>query len=159
MHAKLGLDRCKGGLYSGAAPLSLDTQRFMRSLGLVICEIYGGLPTGRVFGLLNQGCAGMTENPNNNANVFNPVSGDSSRVRQGSVGQSATGCHTRLHLPEEGVGEVASSGRYCIITIRFASKSFLTIHYSHAHAFFYAPVRLRVKNFTKLWAGMCSWVT
>ena len=40
----------------------------------------------------------MTENPNNNANVFNPAEGSAARVRLGSVGQSAPGCQTRLHL-------------------------------------------------------------
>lgn len=56
---------------------------------------------------------GMTENPNNNANYFDPKIGDPSRLMQGSVGQSAPGCQTRLHLqdPSDGVGEVASSGR------------------------------------------------
>lgn len=93
---KLGLDRCTHGLYSGAAPLATDSMQFFKSIGLVVCEIYG-----------------MTENPNNNANVFDPATGDASRVRQGSVGQSAAGCQTRLHLqdPVDGVGEVASDGR------------------------------------------------
>ena len=50
----------------------------------------------------------MTENPNNNANVFDPLVGDVSRIRLGSVGQSAPGCTTRLHLqdPVDGIGEV-----------------------------------------------------
>merc|ERR1712032_1530417 len=93
---KLGLDRCTGGLYSGAAPLSPDTMEFFKKIGLVVCEIYG-----------------MTENPNNNANVFNPAEGNATRVRLGSVGQSAPGCQTRLHLqdPVDGIGEVASNGR------------------------------------------------
>jgi len=93
---KLGLDRCTGGLYSGAAPLSPDTMEFFKKIGLVVCEIYG-----------------MTENPNNNANVFNPQEGNAARVRLGSVGQSAPGCQTRLHLqdPVDGIGEVASNGR------------------------------------------------
>jgi len=96
IHTKLGLDRCTHGLYSGAAPLSTDTMQFMRSIGLVICEIYG-----------------MTENPNNNANYFDPSIGDPSRIVQGSVGRSAPGIETRLHLqdPVDGIGEVASSGR------------------------------------------------
>jgi len=96
IHTKLGLDRCTHGLYSGAAPLSPDTMQFFRGIGLVVCEIYG-----------------MTENPNNNANYFDPKIGDPSRLMQGSVGQSAPGCQTRLHLqdPADGVGEVASSGR------------------------------------------------
>ena len=38
---KLGLDRCTHGLYSGAAPLSPDTMEFMKSVGLVVSEIYG----------------------------------------------------------------------------------------------------------------------
>jgi len=93
---KLGLDRCTGGLYSGAAPLSHESMEFFKSIGLVVCEIYG-----------------MTENPNNNANVFDPLVGDVSRIRLGSVGQSAPGCTTRLHLqdPVDGIGEVASNGR------------------------------------------------
>ena len=41
---------------------------------------------------------GMTENPNNNANVFDPTEGNGAKVRLGSVGQSAPGCKTRLHL-------------------------------------------------------------
>ena len=82
---KLGLDRCTHGLYSGAAPLATDSMQFFKSIGLVVCEIYG-----------------MTENPNNNANVFDPATGDASRVRQGSVGQSAAGCQTRLHLQDPG---------------------------------------------------------
>lgn len=96
IHAKLGLDRCPHGMYSGAAPLSLETMEFMKSLGLIINEIYG-----------------MTENPNNNANFFDPRVGDPSRIRQGSVGQSAPGIQTKLHLqdPSDGIGEVASSGR------------------------------------------------
>merc|ERR1719350_2532752 len=96
IHTKLGLDRCTHGLYSGAAPLSPDTMQFFRSIGLLVCEIYG-----------------MTENPNNNANYFDPRVADPSRIMQGSVGQSAPGCKTRLHLqdPADGVGEVASSGR------------------------------------------------
>jgi len=96
IHTKLGLDRCTNGLYSGAAPLSPDTMQFFRGIGLVLCEIYG-----------------MTENPNNNANYFDPNIGDVSRIMQGSVGQSAPGCQTRLHLqdPSDGIGEVASSGR------------------------------------------------
>ena len=55
----------------------------------------------------------MTENPNNNANQFDPALGDISRIRQGSVGKSAPGCQTRLHLqdPVDGIGEVASNGR------------------------------------------------
>ena len=55
----------------------------------------------------------MTENPNNNANQFDPSVGDISRIRQGSVGKSAPGCQTRLHLqdPVDGIGEVASNGR------------------------------------------------
>merc|ERR1711970_994500 len=96
IHTKLGLDRCTHGLYSGAAPLSPDTMQFFRSIGLVVCEIYG-----------------MTENPNNNANYFDPRVADPSRLMQGSVGQSAPGIETRLHLqdPVDGIGEVASSGR------------------------------------------------
>jgi len=96
VHSKLGLDRCTHGLYSGAAPLSHDTMLFMRSLGLVISEIYG-----------------MTENPNNNANYFNPAQGHGRRIQQGSVGRSAPGCQTKLHLqdPADGVGEVATTGR------------------------------------------------
>jgi len=96
IHAKLGLDRCTHGLYSGAAPLSHDTMAFMRSIGLVIGEIYG-----------------MTENPNNNANYFDPRQGHGDRIQQGSVGRSAPGCQTRLHLqdPADGVGEVATTGR------------------------------------------------
>ena len=38
---KLGLDRCTGGLYSGAAPLSHESMEFFKSIGLVVCEIYG----------------------------------------------------------------------------------------------------------------------
>lgn len=96
VHAKLGLDRCTNGLYSGAAPLSQDTWQFMKSLGLVISEIYG-----------------MTENANNNANYFDLREGHGNRFQQGSVGRSAAGVQTRLHLqdPVDGVGEVAATGR------------------------------------------------
>jgi len=96
IHAKLGLDRCTHGLYSGAAPLSLETMHFMKSVGLVISEIYG-----------------MTENPNNNNNFFDPKQMSGERICQGSVGRSATGCYTKLHLqdPADGVGEVATNGR------------------------------------------------
>ena len=40
----------------------------------------------------------MTENPNNNANVFDPRGSriDVSRIRQGSVGKSAPGETTHL---------------------------------------------------------------
>ena len=38
---KLGLDRCTGGLYSGAAPLSHESMEFFKSIGLVVCVIYG----------------------------------------------------------------------------------------------------------------------
>ena len=95
---KLGLDRCTHGLYSGAAPISKDTMEFFKGLGLVVSEIYG-----------------MTENPNNNANVFDPRGSkiDASRIRQGSVGRSAPGIETRLYLEDssDGVGEVSSNGR------------------------------------------------
>jgi len=96
VHTKLGLDRCLHGLYSGAAPLAPDTMLFMRSLGMVIGEIYG-----------------MTENPNNNANYFDPKQGHGRKIQQGSVGRSAPGCQTKLHLqdPADGVGEVATTGR------------------------------------------------
>ena len=70
----------------------------------------------------------MTENPNNNANYFDPRQGHGNRlatikvvanvprlarIQQGSVGRSAPGCQTRLHLqdPADGVGEVATTGR------------------------------------------------
>jgi len=95
---KLGLDRCTHGLYSGAAPLSRDTIEFFKGIGLVVSEIYG-----------------MTENPNNNANVFDPRGSviDASKIRQGSVGKSAPGIETRLYLKDstDGVGEVSSNGR------------------------------------------------
>lgn len=95
---KLGLDRCTHGLYSGAAPLSKDTIQFFKEIGLVVSEIYG-----------------MTENPNNNANVFDPRGSeiDVSMIRQGSVGKSAPGIETKLYLadPKDGVGEVSSNGR------------------------------------------------
>lgn len=96
IHAKLGLDRCLGGLYSGAAPISTDTMQFLKSIGLVVSEIYG-----------------MTENPNHTANYFHPSPGGGASVRLGSVGRSATGCLTRLHLqdPVDGIGEVAANGR------------------------------------------------
>jgi len=95
IHAKLGLDRCLNGLYSGSAPLSADTIQFLKSVGLVVSEIYG-----------------MTENPNHTANYFHVVK-KGERIRQGSVGRSAAGCQTRLHLedPVDGIGEVAANGR------------------------------------------------
>ena len=72
---------------------------FFKKIGLVVCEIYGGCPE-EICVLFNFGnfFSGMTENPNNNANVFNPAEGNGARVRLGSVGQSAPGCQTRLHL-------------------------------------------------------------
>jgi len=96
VHIGLGLDRCSNGLFSGAAPLSIETMHFFKSLGLIINELYG-----------------MTENPMNNSNYFDPKIGDPSRIRLGSVGQSAPGIQTRLHLqdPVDGIGEVASTGR------------------------------------------------
>jgi len=96
IHTQLGFDRCPNGLFSGAAPLSLETIHFFKSLGLIVNELYG-----------------MTENPMNNSNYFDPNIGDPSRIRLGSVGQSAPGIQTRLHLqdPVDGIGEVASNGR------------------------------------------------
>ena len=48
----------------------------------------------------------MTENPNNNANVFDPSTGLASGVRLGSVGRSAPGCQTRLHLQVQNPGNL-----------------------------------------------------
>ena len=41
IQARLGLDNCVGGVYSGAAPLSMETIQFMKTIGLVVNEIYG----------------------------------------------------------------------------------------------------------------------
>lgn len=38
--ASLGFDRCHG-FFTGAAPISMDTQEFMSSIGIDICEVYG----------------------------------------------------------------------------------------------------------------------
>ncbi|XP_023337942.1 long-chain-fatty-acid--CoA ligase ACSBG2 [Eurytemora carolleeae] len=97
IHQKLGMERCLEGLYSGAAPLSTETSQFMKSLGLIVSEIYG-----------------MTENPNQTANQFLPLEQDVvEHYKLGSVGRSAVGCQTKLHLqdPRDGIGEVACSGR------------------------------------------------
>ena len=71
---------------------------FFKKIGLVVCEIYGVCPAKICVQFLQSLLSGMTENPNNNANVFNPAEGSAARVRLGSVGQSAPGCQTRLHL-------------------------------------------------------------
>jgi len=95
IHSKLGLENCLNGLYSGAAPLSADTIEFLKSLGIIVSELYG-----------------MTEIPNHTANHYHPeLRGE--RFRQGSVGQTAEGTNTRLHLqdPQDGIGEVAAKGR------------------------------------------------
>lgn len=98
LHARLGLDRCVTGLYSGAAPLAMESIQFLKSIGLVVSEIYG-----------------MTENPNQTANLFDPAecAENNVNIRLGSVGRSAAGCQTKLHLqdPQDGVGEVAAHGR------------------------------------------------
>ena len=46
------------------------------------------------------------------------------RIQQGSVGRSAPGCQTRLHLqdPADGVGEVATTGRWSPVTPSFAKS-------------------------------------
>jgi long-subunit acyl-CoA synthetase (AMP-forming) len=36
--------RCVNGLNSGAAPLSMETIRFLRSIGIIVSEIYGQSP-------------------------------------------------------------------------------------------------------------------
>jgi long-chain-fatty-acid--CoA ligase ACSBG len=41
IQARLGLDNCTGGVYSGAAPLSMESIQFMKTIGLVVNEIYG----------------------------------------------------------------------------------------------------------------------
>ena len=41
IQGRLGLDNCVGGVYSGAAPLSMETIQFMKTIGLVVNEIYG----------------------------------------------------------------------------------------------------------------------
>ena len=33
--------RCLNGIYSGAAPLSMDSIQFLKSIGLIVSEIYG----------------------------------------------------------------------------------------------------------------------
>jgi len=96
IHAKLGLDNCGRGVYSGAAPLSLDTLEFMKSIGMVVNEIYG-----------------MTENPTNNTNQFSKLSPDPTKIMVGSGGLSLLGCKTKICNPDPdtGVGEIASTGR------------------------------------------------
>ena len=80
IHSKLGLDRCLSGMYSGAAPLNPETIEFLKSLGIVVSELYG-----------------MTEIPNHTANIYDPEE-RGAKIRIGSVGQSAPGTQTRLHL-------------------------------------------------------------
>eukprot|EP00088_Acartia_fossae_P070043 TRINITY_DN9282_c0_g3_i1.p1 TRINITY_DN9282_c0_g3~~TRINITY_DN9282_c0_g3_i1.p1 ORF type:complete len:722 (-),score=191.14 TRINITY_DN9282_c0_g3_i1:615-2780(-) len=95
IHAKLGLDRCLHGMGSGAAPLAIETIDFLKSIGIIVSELYG-----------------MTEIPNQTANQFHPEEGGS-RIRLGSVGRTAFGTQTKLHLkdPQDGIGEVAANGR------------------------------------------------
>ena len=55
IHSKLGLDNCLNGLYCGAAPLAAETLEFLKSLGIIVSELYG-----------------MTEIPNHTANHYHP---------------------------------------------------------------------------------------
>jgi len=95
IHDKLGLDRCLNAMYSGAAPLSLETIDFLKSLGIVVSELYG-----------------MTEIANQSTNYYHCEEG-ATRFKMGSVGQSAPGTQTRLHLkdPQDGIGELSAYGR------------------------------------------------
>lgn len=95
IHSKLGLERCLNGMYSGAAPLSLETIDFLKSLGIVVSELYG-----------------MTEISNQSTNYYHCEEG-AARIKLGSVGQSAEGVQTRLHLkdPQDGIGELSAYGR------------------------------------------------
>lgn len=101
IHAKLGLDNCLNGMYSGAAPLSAETIEFLKSLGLVVSELYG-----------------MTEIPNHTTNYYHAEDGGA-RIRLGSVGQTAFGSQTKLHLkdPQDGIGEVAAQGRNVLLSL------------------------------------------
>jgi len=94
IHEKLGLERCTG-VYCGAAPLNSDTINYLKSVGILVTEMYG-----------------MTENPNHTANRYNPTVGDCSGVRIGSVGCTSLGTNTRLDMMDmEGVGQVSAKGR------------------------------------------------
>ena len=55
----------------------------------------------------------MTENPTNNANRFTKLTPDPKLFREGTNGQSLTGCRTKISEPdpETGIGEIASVGR------------------------------------------------
>ena len=39
IHAKLGLDRCLHGMGSGAAPLSIETIEFLKSIGVIYFQL------------------------------------------------------------------------------------------------------------------------
>jgi len=96
IHAKLGLDNCVGGVYSGAAPLSMESIQFMKTIGLVVNEIYG-----------------MTENATNNANHFHKLMMDPEKIKLGTNGLCLTGTRTKISNPDPvtGLGEIASVGR------------------------------------------------
>jgi len=94
VHQKLGFDRAshptKGGLYSGAAPLSVQTFQYFQSLDLPIMELLGSSET----------CGPQT--------VCLPGTGN----RIGSVGKCFPQFETRILNPnEEGVGEIITKGR------------------------------------------------
>merc|ERR1719273_3117039 len=88
IHRRLGLDRCLRGVYSGLSPVNSATVDYLKSVGLLVREIYG-----------------TTENPSHTANVYDPETEDVAGIRLGSVGRSNPGTETRLRQVEEGVEE------------------------------------------------------
>jgi len=91
VHQKLGLDRAaNGGLYSGAAPLSIQTFQYFQSLDLPIMELLGSSET----------CGPQTA----------CLPGIGSRI--GSVGRCFPQFETRILNPNgDGIGEIVTKGR------------------------------------------------
>ena len=94
VHARLGLDRAAhpthGGLYSGAAPLSIQTFQYFQSLDLPIKELLGSSET----------CGPQT--------TCLPGPG----TRLGSVGRCFPQFETRVLNPDQdGIGEIVTRGR------------------------------------------------
>ncbi|XP_043283439.1 long-chain-fatty-acid--CoA ligase ACSBG2-like isoform X2 [Venturia canescens] len=87
--ANLGFDRCKLCI-TGAAPLSVDIQKYFMSLDIPLMEVYG----------MSESTGGHSINTNDN-------------YRLGSVGTSLPGFTTKLDNPDDtGEGEVCMSGRH-----------------------------------------------
>jgi len=94
VHSRLGFDRAadpiKGGLYSGAAPLSSQTFKYFLSLDLPIMELLGSSETcGPQTGCLPR-----------------------ANTKMGSVGKCFPHFQTKILDPDEnGVGEIVTRGR------------------------------------------------